>query len=254
MTPRHPNASEGPKSFLRNEAGIAAVEFALIIPVLLLAYLGATDLTQALAIDRKLSQVSATVSDLVAQEEVITRDEVEAFFQSGIAIMRPFEFSDTKLRLTIVEVHGSSTEVTGVAEHNWEIEARNGDDYNELSADMIDLSDGRFLVVATASYDYEPMFSTIFDASMGLEQRSIHVVRHDVEEFGFEMSEEYVIDDDDQNCAGNSGEHVQGANCENNNNSHGNGGGNGNGNGGGGGNGNGGSNVLRDLFCRLIGC
>lgn len=221
MIRRERTTPGGMNRFLGDETGIAAVEFALMIPFLLLAYLGATDITQALAIDRKLSQVSATVSDLVAQEEEITRAEVEAFFQAGIAIMRPFEFESTKLQLTIVEVDGSSTEVTGAAQHNWEIEARNGDDYT-LSNEMIDLAEGRFLVVATASYDYQPMFAAFSVPAMGLEQRAINIVRHDVDEFGFPMAGGATggADDDEQECAGNSGEHVQGANCENDNNSH----------------------------------
>lgn len=171
--------------FLSNQAGIAAVEFALIVPIMLLTYLGATDLTQALAIDRKLGQVASTVSDLVAQEETITEAQVQAFFDAGIAIMRPFDFDKTKLRLTIVKVEDSSATVTGATGHNWTIELTNGDDFT-LADDMLALSDGRYVVVANAAYDYKPTFSTIFDATMGLEQRSMHLVRHEVgDDFGF---------------------------------------------------------------------
>lgn len=169
---------------LRNQKGIAAVEFALIVPILLLSYLGATDVTQGLAIDRKLGQVASTVSDLVAQEGSITRDEVHAFFQSGIAIMRPFDFENTKLRLTIVEVNGSSTEVTGATARNWEIDASNGETY-ELPSDLLTLSDERYVVVAEVSYDYSPMFGTVFNSTVPLGQRSLHVTRKDVSEFGF---------------------------------------------------------------------
>ena len=161
---------------LQNQKGIAAVEFALIVPVLMLSYLGATDVTQGLAIDRKLGQVASTVSDLVAQEDSITSEQVQAFFQSGMAIMRPFDFESTKLRLTIVEVNGSSTEVTGATARNWQIEASNGQSY-DLPIGMVTLSDGRYVVVAEVSYDYAPLFGTVFDGTVALEQRSLNVTR-----------------------------------------------------------------------------
>ncbi|WP_417583971.1 TadE/TadG family type IV pilus assembly protein [Pelagibacterium sp.] len=169
---------------LANRKGMAAVEFALIVPVLLVSYLGATDVTQGLAIDRKLGQVASTVSDLVAQEDTITRDQVHGFFESGLAIMRPFDFESTKLRLTIIEVDGGSTEVTGATARNWNIEARNGQSY-DLPNDMIALSEGRYVVVADVSYDFVPMFGTVFNGTVSLEQRSLHVTRKDVEDFGF---------------------------------------------------------------------
>lgn len=172
------------KQIVGDQKGIAAVEFALIVPVLMLTYLGATDVTQGLAIDRKLGQVASTVSDLVAQEDGITSDQVHAFFESGIAIMRPFDFERTKLRLTIIEVEGGSTTVTGATARNWEIEASNGETY-ELPSNMEALADGRYVVVAEASYDYTPLFGTVFDSTLSLQQRSLHTTRKDVVDFGF---------------------------------------------------------------------
>lgn len=167
-----------------NQTGIAAVEFALIVPFLLLLYLGATDLTQALAVDRKLGQIATTVSDLVAQEASISQSQVNAFFEAGTAIMRPFDFDRTKLKLTIVRVDDGSARVTGAAERNWEIDVAKGEVY-PLPQEMLDLSDGRYLVIATAGYAFQPLFGTVFSAQVDLEQQSQHIVRQEVTGFGF---------------------------------------------------------------------
>jgi Flp pilus assembly protein TadG len=90
-----PDLPQTLKRFWRSRRGVAAVEFALLVPVLLVTYLGATDLTQGLAIDRKLGQLSATVGDLVARESDIDENKVLAFFDTGSAIMRPFDFEST---------------------------------------------------------------------------------------------------------------------------------------------------------------
>lgn len=175
--------------FCNHQKGVAAVEFALIAPMLLVLYLGATDLTQALAIDRKLTQVSATVSDLISQRTGITRAQVHDYFRVGSTIMQPFDFERLRLRLTIVEVGSDVARVTGATARNWTIEAANGQNF-ALPDDMIDLAEGRYAVIASAGYEYTPLFFTVFNASIGLEKQSIHVARRDVSNFQFAMTPE----------------------------------------------------------------
>ncbi|WP_158541544.1 TadE/TadG family type IV pilus assembly protein [Pelagibacterium lacus] len=169
------------RRLLRNQAGIAAVEFALIAPLMLLTYLGATDLTQAIAIDRKLGQVASTVSDLVAQEAApISQQKAQSYFNAGLAIMRPFDFDSTELRVVVVPVNaaGAPGNVTHATSSNWTGGAVAG-----LEDDVYNLAAGRYAVIATARYDYTPMFATVFNATMTLEQRSVHMVRRDLDTF-----------------------------------------------------------------------
>ena len=178
MTPAQRKKPNGTGRFGRNEAGIAAVEFALIAPILLLLYLGATDLTQALAIDRKLGTFASTVSDLVAQEETLNSAKIAGLSDAGLAIMRPFSADDTDLRLTVFDLSGTAPEVTC----DWA--TPDAPSAGELPDEMLALADGRFVVLASARYNYQPMFATIFNATMPLEQRSFHIARQDVSSFG----------------------------------------------------------------------
>lgn len=50
-----------------DERGIAAVEFALIAPIMVLMLFGSTELTQAITIDRKVTIAASTIADLVTQ-------------------------------------------------------------------------------------------------------------------------------------------------------------------------------------------
>ena len=178
MTPTQRKKPNGTGRFLRSQTGIAAVEFALIAPILLLLYLGATDLTQALAIDRKLGTFASTVSDLVAQEETLNSAKIAGLSDAGLAIMRPFSAEDTDLRLTVFDLSGTAPEVTC----DWA--TPNAPSAGELPDEMLALADGRFVVLASARYNYQPMFATIFNATMPLEQRSFHIARQDVSSFG----------------------------------------------------------------------
>lgn len=55
------------KRFGRDRAGVGAVEFALMAPVMLSLYMGTYEVTQGLALDRLVKLNAATVTNLVAQ-------------------------------------------------------------------------------------------------------------------------------------------------------------------------------------------
>jgi Flp pilus assembly pilin Flp len=169
---------------LQNQKGIAAVEFALIMPVLMLSYLGATDVTQGWPLIASSVRSSSQYRILWPRKIRLPAIRCTTFFDSGIAIMRPFDFESTKLRLTIVEVDGNSTQATGATARNWEIEVSNGQAY-ELPSDMLSLFGQRYVVIAEASYDYAPMFGTVFNGTVSLGQRSLHLTHKDVDNFGF---------------------------------------------------------------------
>lgn len=86
----------------KDNKGIAAVEFALILPVMLLLYIGTSEITTALMANRKMTQVARAVSDLIAQEtstdEKITNATLTDIYSSAGTIMAPF--STTTLKIT----------------------------------------------------------------------------------------------------------------------------------------------------------
>src|SRR5262249_34725949 len=55
------------RRFARDKRGISAVEFAMLLPLMVTLYLGGVEVSQAVAIDRKVTLIARTVADLVAQ-------------------------------------------------------------------------------------------------------------------------------------------------------------------------------------------
>ena len=71
------------RSFTRDTSGIAAVEFGLIAPVLLIMLVGVVEITRAVSIDRRFGQVTALVADLISREEVLKREDLDGVDSSG---------------------------------------------------------------------------------------------------------------------------------------------------------------------------
>ena len=63
--------------------GIAAVEFALIAPVVILLYCGFAELTMAMMAERRAAHTASVVADLVAQTPSISSAELTDIWTVG---------------------------------------------------------------------------------------------------------------------------------------------------------------------------
>ena len=77
------------RRFVRERRGISAVEFALLLPVMLTLFLGGTELTQGITIKRKTTIATRAIGDMVAQAINITDAEMQGIFQATAAVIAP---------------------------------------------------------------------------------------------------------------------------------------------------------------------
>ena len=61
------------RRLLRDKRGVSAVEFAMLLPLMVTLYLGGVEVSQAVAIDRKVTLVARSLGDLVAQATTVTQ-------------------------------------------------------------------------------------------------------------------------------------------------------------------------------------
>lgn len=57
------------KKCRRDRRGVAAIEFALIVPIMSAMFIGAVELSQVITVDRRVTQVASATADLVARAE-----------------------------------------------------------------------------------------------------------------------------------------------------------------------------------------
>ncbi len=90
--------------------GVAAVEFALILPVMLLTYVGLVETTQFYAADRKSAIFARTLADLATQATIdsagtgyptITDADLNLIFSLSSAVLYPVDSSKATMRLTM---------------------------------------------------------------------------------------------------------------------------------------------------------
>ncbi len=87
--------------FIKDKQGVAAVEFAFIVPLMLVLLFGMIDVASGVAIDRKVTLTARTLSDLVSQGTKVTATDISNFFKMGSAIMTPYAVTTDTLDQTV---------------------------------------------------------------------------------------------------------------------------------------------------------
>ncbi|HVL72370.1 MAG TPA: TadE/TadG family type IV pilus assembly protein [Beijerinckiaceae bacterium] len=96
------------RCFALASAGVAAVEFAMVLPVMVLIYLGTTELTFAVNTDRKLTLLSRTLADLTARAATVTGSQLDDIFGAALSVMAPYSTANVKMVITSVAVTAKS--------------------------------------------------------------------------------------------------------------------------------------------------
>jgi Flp pilus assembly protein TadG len=77
----------------RNEGGIALVEFALVLPVLMTLFYGTIEVTRYILISQKVEKLAHSVADLTAQSAVTTTASLNQVMAAASDIMSPYSMT-----------------------------------------------------------------------------------------------------------------------------------------------------------------
>jgi Flp pilus assembly protein TadG len=95
-------AAQGVRRALCDRRGVSAVEFALIVPLLIALYVGSVELGNALTISRRTSAVASTAADLAAQVKTVSNADLADIATAASAILTPYSTDPLRIVLTSV--------------------------------------------------------------------------------------------------------------------------------------------------------
>ena len=100
---------------VRDNRGVAAVEFAIVVPLMLVMFFGTVEFTSGVAVKRKVSILTQSLGDLVSRYQSVNDTDIANFNKIADAILTPY--SATPLKATITELYIDPT--TGAARVQW---------------------------------------------------------------------------------------------------------------------------------------
>jgi hypothetical protein len=78
----------------RDRSGLAFLEFALVLPILLLLLLGGIEVSRYIQVSQKADKLAHTIVDLVAQSPTISTQDLQQIMAAARHVMEPYNFTD----------------------------------------------------------------------------------------------------------------------------------------------------------------
>ncbi|QPF92692.1 TadE/TadG family type IV pilus assembly protein [Bradyrhizobium commune] len=150
--------------FLADGSGLAATEFAVIVPLMLVMFFGTVEFSSAVAVDRKVTLMARTLSDLTSQSTSVADTDMTNFFAASTAIMTPY--STTPISSTISELYVDPS--TLIAHVQWSKGSVPRTAKSVVSIPTTLAIGGTYLIFSEVSYTYTPTVGYVLKSAITL--------------------------------------------------------------------------------------
>ena len=157
------------RRFGASEQGIAAVEFAIIAPMMIFLLFGSVELIDVMNTNKRAQNVAASLADVVARDTEVTNDEVTNLWAAVDVLMFPDDGASMQLRLTSITIVNATT-----ARVVWsEGRGMTGLPVNSV----VDLPDqmmqpGTSVIMTETTYPYASSLGFLIEGPMNLEHEA----------------------------------------------------------------------------------
>jgi len=145
--------------------GVAATEFAIVSPFMLVLYIGGVELGNGMAMNVKVTATAHSVADMVSQNTQVTAAQMTGILAAASSIMAPYPVKNGSTSLITITVSEVSTDANGKATVQWSTStnssaARTKGQQMTLSSFTADPKNPTnaniSLILSEVSYDYTP--------------------------------------------------------------------------------------------------
>ena len=155
--------------FCRCVGGTSAVEFALVLPIMLVILLSGYEFSRMSAVSRKVTLTTRAIADLTTQNVALATSDLDTILAASAQIFSPYSTSS----MTVV-VSQLSVSALGIATVSWSRSLAGSTAGPGLPTGTVEtvpaamLQPSSYLVWCTVSYTYVPPVSTVFGLSKTL--------------------------------------------------------------------------------------
>ena len=156
------------RRFLRDKRGVSAVEFAMLLPLMITLYIGGVEVSSAIAVDRKVTLVARTLGDLVAQSTSVNSTDMTNILNAASSVVQPYSSSLIQVTVSRVDVDANS-----VAKVVWS-KTKNGTARAPNSVVTLDdalKTANTSLIWAESQYGYTPTMGYVITGTLQLKDQ-----------------------------------------------------------------------------------
>jgi Flp pilus assembly protein TadG len=161
----------------RDRQGVAAVEFAIILPFMLTLYLGSVELGNGLAMQFKATLAARTVADLASQYQSIDAPTMSQILGSASTVLTPYSASNMEVTVSELKItNGSSSAVV-----QWSC-ALNGTARAQNSSFTLPLAlqslpTDTYVILGEVTYPYTPSLGSVLTGTIDIYEDTLFFPR-----------------------------------------------------------------------------
>ena len=153
----------------KDERGVSAVEFALILPLMLTLFFGGVEVSQGVAIDRKVTLTARTVADLVSQVASINNAGRTAVLDASTAVLSPYPADKAKVTVSVIKIDANSKVTVDWSETKERLQTHQVPTARGPGALLI--VPNTSLVWGEAEYTYKPAMGYVLTGTLTLKDK-----------------------------------------------------------------------------------
>ena len=164
----------------RDQRGVAAVEFALLLPVMLTMYIGSVEVSQSLNANRRVVLLARTIADLTTQSPKLAAADLGGVVAAASAVLSPLSTVPAKIRITSIAISSSGSidpkvvnpaSVCWSYQQGWTAYARGTVLSETQLPSALRFEPGTSIIMAEVEYPYKPVIGYVLTGTMTLTER-----------------------------------------------------------------------------------
>ncbi|MEP1230664.1 MAG: TadE/TadG family type IV pilus assembly protein [Litorimonas sp.] len=156
------------RNFKADKSGVAAIEFALIAPIMIGMYFGLAEIASAISIDRRVSHTANVVGDLATQSTELLNADVTEVMAAAVRVLDLPNVSDVTIDITSYDL-----DTNGDVRDLGRATLNQGQALQPFNPDTLDpriLNATSGVVVARIAYSYTPLQLRFTNADIDLKE------------------------------------------------------------------------------------
>ncbi len=162
--------------FPLHERGMAAVEFSLILPIMVLLWIGGVEVTQGLSVDRRLNNLCSSIGDLVSRTKTITKAQIDQIFDIAPGAIYPYSATSLQMRVTAVKIDGSQNATVTWSRSEGGTAYSKTQNLNAVVPETLRVANSQ-IIMSEVNYTYTPAVGYVITGSVGMSDRLYFVPR-----------------------------------------------------------------------------
>jgi Flp pilus assembly protein TadG len=153
----------------RDRRGVSAIEFALLLPMMMTLYLGSVEVSTGIAADRKVTLAAHTLADLASQYTDVTNADMTNILKAAGAVMAPYPAANLQAVVSEVAVNGQ-----GQATVVWS-DTLNGTALTAGESVTVPPAlaiPNTYLILGQVQYNYNPTYGSFATGALNLTDQS----------------------------------------------------------------------------------